>query len=279
MSQSKGFAPPPADFTCGIAVMAKASAAGRTKTRLVPPLTGAEAAEANTAFLKDIFANITEAARRAPITGHAAYGPPGTGAFFADILPDIDRFEAWRPSFGDCLRLALEHLFARGHRGAAVLNADSPTLPPALLVEMAEALMLPGDRGVLGPSTDGGYYLLALKTPHDRLFEDIAWSTDQVAAQTLARAREISLPMHILPAWYDVDDAAALRTLDGELLGGVPFDGGALTRGAARHSTDFLARLLETADLAARLHLPEPCLSAPHRPAPLRPGPDLRRAS
>ena len=257
MRDDQGFASPPRDFTCGIAVMAKASAPGRTKTRLVPPLTGAEAAEANTAFLKDIFANIAEAARRVPVSGHAAYGPPGSGAFFADILPGIDRFEAWRPGFGDCLRLAMEHLFAQGHRAAAVLNADSPTLPPALLVEMAAALMLPGDRGVLGPSTDGGYYLLALKTPHDRLFADIAWSTDQVAAQTLARARETGLPMHILPPWYDVDDAAALRTLHGELCAGVPFGDGALPRGAARHSTQFLTRVLDEAGLAERLDLPE----------------------
>ncbi len=257
MSASKGFAPPPREFTCGIAVMAKASAPGRTKTRLAPPLTGVEAAEANTAFLKDIFANITEAARRAPVTGHAAYGPPGAGAFFAEILPGIDRFEVWQPHFGDCLKLAMDQLFARGHQGAAVLNADSPTLPPDLLVEMAAALMRPGDRGVLGPSTDGGYYLLALKTPHDRLFADIAWSTDQVADQTLARAREIGLPMHILPAWYDVDDAAALRILHGELIAGVPFGDGAHPRGAAAHSTQFLTRLLDEAGLAQRLGLPE----------------------
>ncbi len=256
MRDSQEFALPGREFSCGIAVMAKASAPGRTKTRLVPPLSGAEAAEANTAFLKDIFANITEAARQVPLTGHAAYGPPGAGAFFADILPGTDRFEAWQPNFGDCLRLALQRLLAQGHGGAAVLNADSPTLPPALLVEMATALMLPGDRGVLGPSTDGGYYLLALKTPHDRLFADIAWSTDQVADQTLARAREIGLPMHILPAWYDVDDAAALRILHGELIAGVPFGDGAHPRGAADHSTQFLTRLLDEAGLAERLGLP-----------------------
>ena len=70
---------------------------------------------------------------------------------------------------------------------------------------------------ILGPSRDGGYYLLGLKAPHRRLFEDVAWSTDQVAAQTLARAAEIGLEVNVLPEWYDVDDAGSLRMLCAEL--------------------------------------------------------------
>ena len=101
-------------------------------------------------------------------------------------------------------------LVVRGHPVAAVLNSDSPTLPPAYLVELAEALARPGDRAVLGPATDGGYYVLGLKAPHARLFEDVEWSTENVAEQTLARAREIGLPVHVLPPWYDVDDLASL---------------------------------------------------------------------
>ena len=65
--------------------------------------------------------------------------------------------------------------------------------------------------------SDGGYYLLGLKTAHRRLFEDIAWSTERVAAQTLERAREIGLDVHMLPVWYDVDDVEGLRRLHGEL--------------------------------------------------------------
>ena len=98
-----------------------------------------------------------------------------------------------------------------------MLNSDSPTLPTALLVETAEVLARPGDRAVLGPSTDGGYYLLGLKYAHARMFEDITWSTEQVAEQTLARARELGLDVHTLPAWYDVDDVDALKRLDAEL--------------------------------------------------------------
>jgi hypothetical protein len=90
-------------------------------------------------------------------------------------------------------------------------------LPTALLVETANMLAQPGERAVLGPSTDGGYYLLGLKTVYRCLFEDIIWGTERVAAQTLERARELKLDVHMLPPWYDVDDVEGLRRLHGEL--------------------------------------------------------------
>src|SRR5215469_4726383 len=199
---------------CGIAVMAKASQAGKAKTRLSPPLTLEEAAAFNTAFLKDIADNLIAAASRASIAGSMAYGPPGSEAFFRAHLPaSIALREVWHPDLGICLIETLKGLFAAGHKAACVLNSDSPTLPPSLLVEMAEALAQPGDRAVLGPSADGGYYLLGLKTMHVRLFEDIAWSTEIVAEQTLERAAEIGLPVHVLPVWYDVDDCQTILFL------------------------------------------------------------------
>lgn len=203
---------------CGIAIMAKASAPGRTKTRLVPPLSFDEAAALNTAFLQDISDNLLQAGRHASIAGYAAFAPSGSEDFFHRNLPSaIGLIDASLPTFGDCLFHTIEAIFARGHDAAVVLNSDSPTLPTALLVQTAEALARPGERAVLGPSTDGGYYLLGLKTAHRRLFEDIAWSTERVAAQTLQRAREIALDMHTLPLWYDVDDVACLRRLRGEI--------------------------------------------------------------
>jgi rSAM/selenodomain-associated transferase 1 len=212
--------------SCGIAFMAKASAPGRAKTRLVPPLTFEEAAFLNTAFLQDVAENLVaaneqlRAAQQAAIVGYAAYGPPGSTHFFRRILPaSIGLIEAWLPNFGDCLFHTIGEILSCGHQSAVVLNSDSPTLPTALLVETADVLARPGDRAVLGPSTDGGYYLLGLKHAHARMFEDITWSTERVAEQTLARAREIGLDVHTLSTWYDVDDVDALTRLDAELRG------------------------------------------------------------
>ena len=235
--------------------MAKASIPGHSKTRLVPPLTFTEACNFNTAFLRDVTDNIAAAAREAPIHGYVAFGPPESAPFFsATVAPSIGLIDAWYPNFGDCLFAAIAALFARGHTAAVVLNSDSPTLPTSLLVDAAQRLTRPGDRAILGPSRDGGYYLLGLKVPHRRLFEDVAWSTDQVATQTIARAAEIGLEVDVLPEWYDVDDAASLRMLCVELDDARLAPAG-LRRYTAAHSARLLRVLLAVADLRSRIDM------------------------
>lgn len=240
---------PGAPASCGIAFMAKASSPGHAKTRLVPPLNFEEAALLNTAFLQDVADNVLLAGRRSAavvhIVGYAAYGPAGTEDFFRRALPDtIGLIGAWQPDFGDCLFQTICEIFARGHGMAVVLNSDSPTLPTALLIETAIQLAKPGDRAVLGPSTDGGYYLLGLKAAHRRMFEDITWSTDAVAEQTRQRAYEIGLELHTLPTWYDVDDVDGLCRLSAELSSGEP---------ERRPDGHFPRYAVQTARLMARL--------------------------
>ena len=125
-------------------------------------------------------------------------------------------------------------------------------MPPSVLVDTAEVLAQPGDRAVLGPSADGGYYLLGLKTMHVRLFDDIAWSTEIVARQTLERAAEIGLAVHVLPEWYDVDDCQTIRILMEEVLEGRDFSAD-LQRAPAQHSLALLKSLVAHSDLAGRL--------------------------
>lgn len=243
--------------THAVAVMAKASEPGRTKTRLCPPLSPDEAAAFNTAFLKDVAANVARSAEGRTVALYMAFGPPGSEAFFERELPGhVGLIETWRPNFGDCLWEATETMLDLGHATACVLNSDSPTLPSALLAEMYAALEAPGDRAVLGPSTDGGYYLLALKGRHRGMFEDVAWSTERVAAQTLERAGDVGLEVVTLPDWYDVDDAEALRTVAGECLFDQPF--------SAHHppspapaTAAALRSLIDHADGARRLGLAE----------------------
>jgi opacity protein-like surface antigen len=137
----------------GIAVMAKASSPGRTETRLVPLLTFDEAAALNTAFLKDVAANVLAASKyeRSPAT--SAYSPPGLEAvaFFREALPpEMGLLEAGYPNFGTCLSSAIEQMLDRGNGSAVVLNSDSPTLPTALLVEAVTLLARPGDHSRTG---------------------------------------------------------------------------------------------------------------------------------
>src|ERR1043166_2059145 len=85
--------------------------------------------------------------------------------------------------------------------------------------EAVELLSTRKDRVVLGPSDDGGYYLIGLKKPHREVFEQIDWSTERVLNQTIQRATQIGVEVKLLPTGYDVDDEANLRRLCKELLG------------------------------------------------------------
>ncbi len=206
---------------CAFAVMAKAPRRGEVKTRLVPPLSHSEAAQLSGCFIKDITTNFSVVADVLPAQGYVAYSPPGSEAMFRDLVAaETLLLPPRRIGLGYSLLHAAEDLIAAGHGGACLVNADSPTLPTAVLLEAAEALRAPGDRLVLGPAIDGGYYLIGLKYPHERLFQDISWSTEHVLRQTLERAASLSLDVVMLPTWYDVDDATSFGWLCEELLAG-----------------------------------------------------------
>jgi uncharacterized protein len=229
---------------CALAMMAKAPRSGDAKTRLSPPLTEAEAAELSGCFIRDTADNFIAAARSAPIHGHVAYSPAESKPAFRAMLPEAIRLlPSRRAGLGYSLADAAADLLAAGYGSVCLVNSDSPTLPTSVLVEAAHRLLAAGDRVVLGPAEDGGYYCIGLKSPHLRLFEGIAWSTEHVFAQTLDRAREIGLDTAVLPRWYDVDDLASLRRLVGELVGGTTLEYRRM-RFAAPHTTAFLLRLL-----------------------------------
>ncbi len=234
---------------CAIAVMAKAPGAGRVKTRLVPPLDHDEATELSACFLADVTAAIARAAHGAPIDGFVAYAPAGSEAVFQPMIAPGTRLVLADGSpamangidgIGRCLLHAAEALFAHGYGAVCLLNADSPTLPTAVLVDAARALAEPGERIVLGAAEDGGYYLIGMTTAHAHLFDAVAWSTARVADQTRARIAALGLERRELPRWYDVDDVPTLRRLCAEL-------GGAATRAPAT------ARWLAQVGLARRL--------------------------
>ena len=171
-----------------------------------------------------------------------AFGPPSGVEFFRRIVPaHMGLITAWLPDFGDCLFSVIETLLRMRYSSACVLNSDSPTLPTSYLLEGAAALREPGDRMVIGPSADGGYYFLGVKQAHRELFQEIAWSTGQVLQQTLARAQRLNLATVVLPSWYDVDDAASLRQLRQETLYGEAFRAG-VSAYAAGHTTERLHR-------------------------------------
>jgi hypothetical protein len=232
--------------TCALAVMTKVPQVGTSKTRLVPPLAPAEAAKLSACFLRDTCDNIARLGLDGTAAGVVVYTPLGAESFFDGLLPESFGLVAQRGrTLGDRLFHAAEDLITLGYGSLCLIDSDSPTLPPEFLQAAVTALAPPGDRVVLGAAQDGGYYLIGLKQSHRQLFEKVDWSTSRVLAQTIARAKEIKLPVTVLPPWFDVDDAETLRQLCNELFSrnGKPC---APVAYKAPHTRDYLARLIET---------------------------------
>src|SRR5256885_6927864 len=203
---------------CALAVMTKVPRAGQVKTRLIPPLSPEDAAQLNVCFLRDTAAAITKACDTTA-RGVGVYTPVGAEAAYIDILPgDFDLLPQRGEGFGERLAFAAEDLFQCGFASVCLIDSDSPTVSAVVYAEAVGILSKAGDRVVLGPSDDGGYYLIGLKKNWPELFERVDWSTERVFEQTKQRARELNLEVSLLPTGYDVDDAATLRRLCDELL-------------------------------------------------------------
>jgi rSAM/selenodomain-associated transferase 1 len=244
---------------CALAVMTKAPQPGRVKTRLVPPLTPEEAAELNKCFLRDTTTAISTACSRRPAgdvqfehagashseaarsaCGIAVYTPVGAESTYNDILPTAFSLLPQRgDKFGERLYSAVEDLFKCGFESVCLIDSDSPTVPAENLAEAVKLLSTTEDRVVLGPSDDGGYYLIGVRKPHRHLFEQIDWSTERVLNQTMRRATEIGIEVKLLPNGYDVDDDASLRRLCNELLTDTT------SADIAPYTRECLARLVE----------------------------------
>jgi rSAM/selenodomain-associated transferase 1 len=205
---------------CALAVMTKAPRAGEVKTRLSPPLTLKEAAALSTCFLRDTAAAIATIAVNNIARGVAVYTPEDAENIYSEILPPGFLLVPQRgEAFGERLIHALEDLFRLGFSSVCLIDSDSPTLPQRTLSEAATILEQPEDTVVLGPSDDGGYYLVGLKKVHRTLFKDITWSSKRVLQQTVEQAGRINIKLHFLPVWYDVDDYTTLRRLCDEFFG------------------------------------------------------------
>ena len=195
-------------------VFAKEPESGRVKTRLSPAVAPEDAARLYTAFVEDVCAKVGAAAASGDRRVLAA--PGGAGP----VLERIAREQGFEtaaqegPDLGARMAHALGGELARGARAVLLLGSDSPTLPVAALAEARARLAEPGAaRAVLGPAGDGGYWLVGAAGGVPDLFDGIPWSTRDVLAATLERARVRGVELSLLGFWHDVDDVADLRLL------------------------------------------------------------------
>ena len=216
-----------------VAIMAKAPWAGEVKTRLCPPLSLVDAAELYRRLLLDKIEQVRslKTARLA-----IAYTPGEARAFFEEVAPGFVLVPQRGADLGDRLANSLGELLDTGHRGALAIDSDTPTLPLEFLQQALDLIATPEIDVVLGPTEDGGYYLIGLRAVHRELFEAMAWSTQQVLPETIRRADAKGLRVACLPPWYDIDtpdDLARLRMALAASDGDVP-----------RHTRKFLLERL-----------------------------------
>ena len=229
---------------CALAVMAKAPRSGKVKTRLAPPLTLDQSAAINACFLRDTTDNIAAVAACGNAAGIVSYTPIGDESLFDNLLPsDFALIPQRGDGFGERPLSTAEDLLSCGYGSVCLIDSDSPTVPAAVFEQAVAELAKPGDRIILGPSHDGGYYLIGLKRAHPDLFANITWSTSTVFAETIAAARAAHLEAVLLPLWYDVDYAATLDILGAELLHHTPPPFTSIPGYPAPHTRDFLGKL------------------------------------
>jgi uncharacterized protein len=193
-------------------IVAKAPAAGVTKTRLVPPLSADDAAALYAGFLLDCVGVGLELGWERVSVVH----PHGARPALARLLPpQVCLLEQPGRGLADALSHGFSTHLAEGFVNVVLIGSDNPTLPSSLV--QAAGVALDSHGLSIGPTADGGYYLIGMRDASLGVFDAIDWSTPRVFGQTLARARRLGLKVHQAPEWYDVDGPADLERLQREL--------------------------------------------------------------
>ncbi len=199
-----------------LVVMARYPEAGKTKTRLARTIGNERTVSLYQAFLTDL-------AQRFAVQMydlHWAYTPPEANfrAFIATLAPPYAQYMTCFPQQGADLGARLHHVFMethkRGFERTIVIGSDSPHISLAIVANAYKAL----DEAdvVLGPAEDGGYYLIAMRQPHD-VFTGIPMSTSVVRQMTIELAHRQELLVRLLQPLLDVDELPDLLGL-AELL-------------------------------------------------------------
>lgn len=198
-----------------VTIMAKVPQAGAVKTRLCPPLEPQEAARLYDAFLRDKITQVRQLHGAQPTI---AYTPDDSADFFTTLAPDFVCIPQRGADLGERLINAFAACLATGCAGALAIDSDTPTLPAAFLQQAIADVTNPDIDLVLGPSDDGGYYLIGLRTVYPELFVQMPWSTAAVREETLQRAAALGLKVALLPTWFDIDTYEDLQRLQAMLV-------------------------------------------------------------
>jgi len=195
-------------------VFAKVPRPGDVKTRLTPVLTPAEAAELYRAFLYDALALYAQLA----VDVRLYLAPPVPEGAVDERPASVSVHSQDGEGLGARMSTAFRETFEAGFTRISVVGTDHPTLPAAYVRQSFRALTT--DRSIcIGPSEDGGFYLLGMSAYYPQLFEGMTYSHGDVFTDTLARVGTTDARLTVLPQWYDVDTPKALARMIADLEG------------------------------------------------------------
>jgi uncharacterized protein len=178
---------------------------GKVKTRLAQKVGNKAACELYRAFVEDVLGRL----RGYSLT--IFYTPSAAASSMSDWLGNDYAYE---PQRGDDLGIRMYSAFQKTlsqYKRVILIGSDCPDLPPSIVEEAFHNL---ADHDmVLGPSSDGGYYLIGFTSGRlvKSLFQCLKWGGNTVFNDTMTLSRQAGLRVHILPPWTDIDDIDALR--------------------------------------------------------------------
>lgn len=200
------------DIPNRLIIFTKYPEVGRAKTRLIPAL-GADGAAK---LQRQMTEHTIEQAKQVQMAKTLSVEIHYSGGSKSLLQEWLGRNYALRAQVGIDLGERISHSFTQalqaGIERAIVIGSDCPSLDSSTIIKAFDELA--NNDLVIGPATDGGYYLIGLGNPHPELFENISWGTDAVFAQTMDKATQLGLSKKILQPLDDIDRPEDLKTLE-----------------------------------------------------------------
>lgn len=196
-----------------LGLMAKFPLEGKVKTRLAADIGSTKALTVYLKLLADAVA-LVRGLKKERFRRTALVAPAEKANAFKAMYPGFDHVMAQQgDDLGQRMLRAFEQLLKGNDIDRAVLiGCDIPDIDTALIEESRQLL----DKAdlVLGPTEDGGYYLIGLKKPYKALFKNIDWGTNSVLERTLVQARKVKLKVALLPRLHDLDTLDDLKRFE-----------------------------------------------------------------
>lgn len=183
-----------------VLIFAKAPIPGYCKTRMQSDLSAQQCAGLQDALFSDVMALEKELQEEMDVEFWVAYDPDDFTDYFLTFTSRLFLQEG--KDLGQRICHGLQHLFKQGYGPIVILGSDTPLLKEDLLIAFQK---LDQAALVIGPTLDGGYYLLGLHEYTPLLFTDIPWSTSDVLQQTCKKAEQLQMAVLLLDSKRDID--------------------------------------------------------------------------